>query len=380
VRARWALLALAACGGPAGPFKTAAHAEPVQVVDLGGPTLKSLQLVTITYANDSLRATDEAFGAWVVTSDWFATVGKDYGLGPGTSLPPVELAESAPATISDLEIDAALTGWIGTGTIPPPTQEILYLLYFPAGTTITDAQSGTIGCTIAAGYHSEDLTSTPQFAYAVVPTCATGTSGTVASEVQGAASHEILEAATDPFPNGAPAFQLPSDNPWAIGSEGQELADLCFPLTTVDAAFTVSRIWSNSSAAAGGASCVPASSTAPYFDVAASPSSLSLAAGTSGTVVLTGWATAELPPWSIGFSMLQGAAGTASFDPSPRLSETTIANGGDVVLTVTAPAGTPSGSAVTLVLYSQLVSALVAGQSPQFGTQEALWPVEITVL
>ncbi len=372
-------LALAACG-PAGPFKTASHAEPVQVASLGGPTLKSPQLVTITYANDPLRATDEAFGAWIMTSDWFATVTPQYGIDGGVSLPPVELTEDAPATISDGDIQSTLVTWMGAGTIPPQTNDILYLVYFPAGTIITDASNDDISCTIAAGYHNEDIVSAEPFAYAVVPTCASNATTTVAAEVQGAASHEILEATTDPFPDLAPAYQLPGSNPWALACGGVELADLCFPLSEVDDGFTVSLIWSNSAAAAGGAPCAPSSTAAPYFNVAASPSEVSLAAGGSETVILTGWSTVSLLPWSIGFTEAQGAPGTSAFDASPQLSATTISNGADVILTLTVPAGTPSGSAVTVVLYSQQAAALPAGETPQAGNQESLWPIEVTVL
>ena len=374
------LAALAACGGSGG-FKTAPHTAPVQVANLGGPLLTSVQLVTITYANDPLRSTDEAFDAWAVTSDWHGAVGGEYGLDGGTNAN-VELTEDAPTSLDDTTIDAQLTSWIGDGTLPKPTSQTLYMLYLPASTAVTVDSQFVISCTLAGGYHSESLSSQPPFPYAVIPTCPSATTGTVASEVQGVASHELLEASTDPLPSSAPAFQLPASSAWNLGtgSAGGELADLCFPLSETDGDFTVSLGWSNAAAAAGGDPCVPASPTAPYFSVSPEPASLALAPGASTEVVLLGWATGTLSaPWTIGTELLYGAQGTTPFAPTLALSETTLENDGDAELKVTVPAGTPAGSAITIVVYSQATSALGPGEAPSFANHESYWPIELTV-
>ncbi|MHB8419526.1 MAG: hypothetical protein ACYDCL_15730 [Myxococcales bacterium] len=378
-----ALLGVAAASGCCsygpgdGGYPTAPHGAPVQVVSQGGPVLSSPALVTLTYANDPLRATDEAFDDWAVSSDWLSAAGKEYGVGPGTDAK-VELTQNAPSSITDVLIDGQLTSWIKDGTLPAPTAQTLYVLYLPSTTTVTDEVADVISCAVAGAYHSESVTSQPPFAYAVVPTCPGVGLGEVSSEVQAAASHEILEAATDPLPASQPAYQLPASSPWnlATASAGGEVADLCFPLSEVDHGFTVSLGWSNAAAAAGGDPCVPSSQSAPYFSVSPEPASLTLVPGSPpAEVALVGWATGPIAtPWAVGLELAPGA----TFQPNATLSETTLENDGTAELKLSVPAGTSPGSA-TLVVYSQAPGALGPGESPSFGNHESYWPLEVTV-
>src|SRR5208282_5362572 len=64
-------------------FSVAAHSE-ANVPDNGGPVIAAPVLVSITYSDDSNRATEEAFDAFIVTSNWLATVGPEYRIGAGT--------------------------------------------------------------------------------------------------------------------------------------------------------------------------------------------------------------------------------------------------------------------------------------------------------
>ncbi len=337
--------------------------------------LSSVQLVTITYAGDPLQKTDEAFDAWIVGSDWFAAFGKDYGVGPGTALPPVEIATQAPPVLNDVQIDGLLTGWIHTGVLPAPTPQTLYLLYLPATTTVTDiTNNDAISCTVAAGYHSQDMTSDPPFAYAVVPTCASGSPDELAVEVQGAASHEIAEATTDPLPETEPAYLLPVDSPWTLALGGGEIGDLCFPQTEAESAYTLSRIWSNTAGADGGDPCVPAPAQ-PYFAVDAEPTTIVLPQdGRPESVDVIGWSTGPVEPWAIAADVSQFVASNETFTPQVQLSAQTIGSSGFVQMTITAPAQLPAGSRATVVLYSA-----PAGTTPGVLNHTSYWPITVEV-
>jgi len=91
------------------------------------------------------------------------------------------------------------------------------------------------------------------------------------------ASHEWAEAATDPYPEAKPAWEGLGDDDlgWELMVQGQdENGDLCeFDEDSYGSygapafASMVQRQWSNASAAAGHAPCVPAPQN-PYFNVA----------------------------------------------------------------------------------------------------------------
>ena len=107
--------------------------------------------------------------------------------------------------------------------------------------------------------------------YAVIPRCP-GPLATI-DEVTVAASHEIIEMATDPMPQSAPAFSGPDVDHlvWGNVSGGDEVGDLCNYAegpTSIDVrrvdGFMVQRTWSNAAAEANRDPCVPPVS-APYF-------------------------------------------------------------------------------------------------------------------
>jgi hypothetical protein len=83
-------------------------------------------------------------------------------------------------------------------------------------------------------------------------------------------SHELIEAATDPFGGG---YYVDSDHyailPFAASGE---IGDLCefseVWLKPADFPYAVTRAWSNAAAQAGHAPCVPAQVAVPYFNAA----------------------------------------------------------------------------------------------------------------
>src|SRR6185369_12451415 len=103
-----------------------------------------------------------------------------------------------------------------------------------------------------AGLHDEaqvvNALFTGPIAFVVIPRCSysAGDELMVATNV---ATHEIIEAATDPFPRSNPAWQMDNANgpleAWLMLTGG-EIADLCLNQSYDEReGFTVQDIWSN---------------------------------------------------------------------------------------------------------------------------------------
>jgi hypothetical protein len=252
----------------------ATHPSPPQVISLGGPVIAPY-IVPITYPGDPFVAQIEAFTAGLGATTFWSTVTSEYGVGPATSAPPVHIQTAAPATIDDSAIQQFIQSNVGT-TLPAAKPGIIYAFFYPASTTVT--WNGAASCAQNEGYHWDlALSGGTNVSYVVVPRCdsavgAPGVSGIDATTL--VASHEYVEAATDPFPTLAPAYgALDADHTiWGV-MENVELGDLCTWATGVAIKppgfdFTVQRIWSNASITAGHDPCVPALAPAasPYFN------------------------------------------------------------------------------------------------------------------
>src|SRR6478672_2232110 len=117
-------------GGGGGGFVVGPH-EPMPVIpNQGGPTLSTLQLVTVTFAAHPNGAKDAAFGDFIVGSMWLKTVGADYGLQSATHAKKVTLTQTAGATVKDADVQALVASKIADGTLPSGNQA-LYVMYYP---------------------------------------------------------------------------------------------------------------------------------------------------------------------------------------------------------------------------------------------------------
>ena len=340
----------------AGPFTEAPHSGPVVTAN-GGPVLAAPLLVTVTYSDDPNRATEEKLGAFMVKSSWLATAGKEYGVGNGTSAD-VELTQAAPATIDDSGIQSLLASLITAGTAPDPVVDgsaavssAVYMLYVPVTTSVT--VGGSTLCQISGGgYHYESAVQAHghSFAYAVVSPCP-GLPAPAPENIVWAASHELIEACTDPYPVSTPGYvMLDPMQPWsAIGGEVGDLCTYVLPQWSEGGYTYLQRAYSNASAAAGGAPCIP--SPGPYFGTDVEPQTfVSVAAGKSATFQVKGWSTAAVPAWSLSASSypVQGMAQVGITFGSNFLD-----NGQATTLTVDMPAGTASSTYVDVLVTSQ---------------------------
>jgi hypothetical protein len=244
-------------GGPyPAPFPT-----PPQVITYGGPVLSNPKIYPVFFAGDdpstvaSLTDFSQRIGA---TPYWTATT-SEYGVGPATGEPAIQLAESAPGQIDDSGIQQWLAQKFAAGApFPQPDADTLVVLYYPAGTTIT--LDGNASCQTFGGYHNGATVGAGQeIAYSVVPRC----DNTVTTATS-AASHELIEASTDPYPMTNPAYAQVDDEDfyWELLLQGGEVGDMCAQFPNVFAQFpgfpyAVQRTWSNASAMAGHDPCVP---------------------------------------------------------------------------------------------------------------------------
>jgi hypothetical protein len=233
------------------------------------------RIVPVFFSNDdpTIKTQIKDFVSKIGATNYWKAVTTEYdGVGPATATAPVELTEAAPATIADSAIQTWLAGKLNADdpAWPKADDNTVYALHYPSTTTITSQSffGATQSCQEFGGYHS-DLAldarhSNLPVAYAVIPRCANFGGLTGIDAVTGAESHELVEAATDPYPMSQPAYgQLDDDHAyWMFILGGGEVGDMCaqdpraftkFP----ELSYTVQRIWSNMSATAGHDPCVP---------------------------------------------------------------------------------------------------------------------------
>jgi hypothetical protein len=213
-------------------------------------------------------------------------------------------------------------------------------MYFPSTTTITGS-TGT-SCIDYGGYHSEDVAGMYDVPYAVIPTCS--------SDVSIPVSHELIEAATDPFVGSAPGYRFSDPaNPFTYPTGG-EVGDLCQGISGVyDGTYVAQRIWSNDLADAGvGSPCAPAPPAEIYVNVTPTFSGIQPVHGGATAFRLTGWSNnpSGAGTWPLTATVISGT------DTSPLLTSATISDGQNIALTITFPLTATSGDQTVIQINS----------------------------
>jgi hypothetical protein len=280
-----------------------ANHQPIPQIDYnGGPIFQNIRIVTITFVGDLHRDGLRGLDHYMTMSDWWQQTAEGYCVreagpcvGPGVVtaadasawLPDgstedagdgyldVELPYDFPSnTVQDSQIGPWLDKHIGNGDFPKPDAQTVYVIFFPSTTTVVDQGPLCLG---EVAYHSVYASKLPggsDTAYAVIPYCQYNQGDTVNyTQVQVAASHEIAETATDPYPGVRTAFYLTSNDAWegAQSLGGGENGDMCEGLSNAnwpDTPYTYQRIWSNQAAAQSQQPCQPSASPNPYFALA----------------------------------------------------------------------------------------------------------------
>ena len=248
-----------------------------------GPGHRAPKVQLIGYTADTyLPDVEQQLTELTKTQTWSQQT-SEYGVGPLTILPTISIAGTPPTTLDDnsgnvTPFETTLADntsgsnpvW---GAADPST---IYLFVLPQGTQIN---SGGLCCDANAGYfgyHYQAPVGSAQVSYAVVCNCPNFVVAPLTAEddVTTTVTHELAEAATDPFPNTQPAFAL-EDAPhslWEVGTFGGEVADMCQNLsdsnyTPTGSTFMIQRSWSNAAALAGTNPCVPVPpGYGPYFN------------------------------------------------------------------------------------------------------------------
>ena len=273
---------LVACGGgnpattpdapvvPDAPpaFHNAFDGSAPQVVKVNGEVLATPKVQAIFFTgDDTLQAQVEQFLTQLSGSDYWTTTTGEYGVGTLTVLPTIVLTDTPPTTDDALK---ALLASKFDGTHPEfgnaPDANAIYSVFLPAG-VVLDA-GGAKSCQDFGAYHDEAATAKQEsIVYALMPRCQG--QGPDIEGVTISASHELIEAATDPRVETTPAFgDSDADHyVWAI-TPAAEVGDYCEYLDTaydkLVGDFFVQRTWSNAAALAGTDPCVPAA-PGPYI-------------------------------------------------------------------------------------------------------------------
>jgi hypothetical protein len=276
-----------------------APSDVPQVVSSGGPVMKTPKVVPIFYAADDSAtvASLQDFLGKLPASPYWSAFATEYGVGAVSVAPAIMLTDTLPPNYDDSQIQAFLADKLQSAdpAFPAPDANTIYAFFFPPNVTITvgatvptgdagddaaiPADAGvapgvSTSCNDFGGYHDNiALTTSTNVAYAVVPRCASFGPLMALDAITGPASHEIAEAATDPFPSGAPAFLSvdPTHAYWKQLLGGGEVGDMCaqgdvFTKFPPSMPYTVQRIWSNLAAKAGTDPCVPVPEGLTYFN------------------------------------------------------------------------------------------------------------------
>jgi hypothetical protein len=313
-----------------GTFATAKHAPLPQMPQNGGQgPLTKVDFVTVSFSDTPDDSDIGKFGDWLVTSSYWTTIGKDYGVGSGTHQH-VRISDSTPDSVIDSQFAAFVDSKVASGELPQGS-EAVYAFFLSSATTVTD-QAG------AGGWHNR---SPGGHDYAVILPGCSSDPGDILEQYTFVASHELIESATDPSPLSGYNFGF---------GEG-EVADLCDATVTEDS-YAVPTVWSNSAAAKGGDPCLPAQAP-PYVSVDPSVSKVSLPSskGSEVDVTLTGWSTSQVGDWLIQVTVNGQAsqAVKATLDPTA----TDLLNNGETVeLEVTTDGSASPGSTAIIEVLS----------------------------
>jgi hypothetical protein len=369
--------------GPDAPLAPAAPAG-AHLSYFGGPVISNAHIVEVLYGTGSFLpqvsqggtpSISSFYGDLLGTSSGFVTLLSQYNtpasggtnqtIGNGTFDGLFQIVPSAAnngSTIADTQIQSELLAQINGGHLPAPVLDAagnvntLYMIYFPPGKTIT--QGGSSSC-VGGGfcaYHgtTSSTLNSKNILYGVFPDmqppsgCSQGcgTSSTFGNYTS-VSSHELAEAMTDADVGIATTFAPPLA--WYDMTNG-EIGDICNAqqgsYVANGTTYTIQLEFSN---AANNCVLPPAGSTTPNFSLSASPASLSINQGSSGSSTIT-----VTPSGGFTGSVSLSASGlpagvTASFGTNPTTSTSTVtftvsatAAAGTSTVTITGTSGTLS--------------------------------------
>src|ERR1051326_3039920 len=289
----------------------------------GGPIITNVQVVQVLYGSGSYNAqvagttsptmgnffadfTGSGSGLVSLLTQYNTNISggtnQVFGFGSfGGLFQIVPSAANNGSTISDTQIQSELLAQITAGHLPAPILDslgnptTLYMIYFPPGKTITQGGSNSCQAGGFCAYHgtTSSTLNSKHVLYGVLPDmqagsgCATGCgTSTTFGNYTSVTSHELVEAMTDADVGIATTFGPPLA--WYDMTNG-EIGDICNAqqgsYVANGTSYVMQLEFSNSAN-----NCVlppPAGGATPDFSLSASPSSLSVTQGSSGSSTIT---------------------------------------------------------------------------------------------
>jgi hypothetical protein len=363
------------CSGDPPPAPT--EFDLPEVVNHGGPVLTTARIQPIYVADFPYGSEMDTFVSRLPGSAYWHQIGAEYGLGPAVALPGVTSVAALASVVGPDDATALVADVFASGLLPGlPRGDTIYALFFPS--TIAVSVNGRQLCQGGLfGYHAEAVVAGVNVPMVVVADCGADSDATAlsgAGAVSAILSHELVEAATDPFPDSAPAFADVDARHavWSQALDGGELADLCENeapnvIMPDDLGYPVQRIWSNAAVRAGTGPCVPVPPGEVYFvavprlpdtaRLAGSPTEVAalVAPIASAATVEVDFRSEPDPPssWQAVALEIHGDGETAAAGTVPPVSGTA---GRSATLTVAAPPA--QAGTFPLVIVSHAAGAL----------------------
>jgi len=356
----------------AGPVGFAAPAG-AHLTYFGGPVISNVHVVQVLWGNGSYApqvsaTTTPSIASFFtdITSSTFMDMLSEYNtpvsggtgqtIGHGTfdgQFTIIPAAANNGSTIDDSQIQSEILAQITAGHLPSPITDAqgnvntLYMIYFPPGKTIT--LGGSSSC-VAGGFCAFHGTTSNTFQakhvlYGVHPDmqagsgCSSGCgNSTVFNNYTSVSSHEFSEAVTDADVGIATTFAAPLA--WMDMTNG-EIGDICNgqqgTFVANGTTYTVQLEFSN----AANNCILPSAAATPNFSLSATPTSLTVTQGTSGTTTIK-----ETPSGGFTGSVTLSASGlpagvTATFGTNPTT--------GTSVLTLTVSATATTGTSTVTI-------------------------------
>ena len=255
--------------------------DDLRVLYFGGPVIGNVKVVVVFWGNGVDPTTKSDIGGFYssVTNstymDWLdpeyntnriSAAGKEgtkQNIGRGSlaseiTISPINTAK----TLDKVDVEAELVAQIDKGKLPKPDGNILFMIHYPAGITLTSG--GEASCQAWCGDH-EGFTSAKYgyIYYAMMPdvtgSCrfGCGFGGSDFDSLTVIASHELVEAVTDPMcPNIGQSGAFPAA--W-LAQDQNEVGDLCADggapsasVVTSSKTYAVQSEWNNSTSSCKG--------------------------------------------------------------------------------------------------------------------------------
>ncbi len=237
--------------GSNGALVSAAAPAGAHLTYFGGPVISNVKVYSVFW-NSSVpnQASLNSFYSTITGSaylSWLSeynTSTQTIGLGSlGGSV--VDTGAPTGSTITDTQIQAELSRLMAAGQLPANNANNLYMIHFPAGVTIK--QGTSTSCVQFCAYHGTYVRGGQNAYYGVIPDlsggCASGCgSNTKLNNTTSVASHEMIEAITDPAVGLAQNLAAPLA--WYDNTNG-EIGDICNGQQGTVSGFTIQLEYSN---------------------------------------------------------------------------------------------------------------------------------------